>query len=110
MAKNRNFAKSKNRHLAWGFVKKAFNSVEAKGEAKNKITTLESLLKSKVDSAIITKATGFSAEQIIQLQQDSEKLHLNASHMLGFSFDVFGNPSDDVNLSGGAAIQESDST
>ena len=91
-------------------AKKSRIEGEAKGEAKNKITTLESLLESKVDSAIITKATGFSAEQITQLQQDSEKLHLNASHMLGFSFDVFGNPSDDVDLSGDAAVQESDST
>ena len=82
---------------------------EAKGEAKNKIATLESLLECKVDSAIITKATGFSAEQITQLQQNSEKLHLNASHMLGFNFDVFGSPIDEVDLSGDLTNQESDS-
>ena len=82
---------------------------EARGEAKNKITTLESLLESKVDSAIITKATGFSAEQITELQRDSEKLHLNASNMLGFNYDVFGSSSGEVDLSGDLTIQESDS-
>ena len=82
---------------------------KAIGEARNKIATLESLLESKVDSSIITKATGFSAEQITQLQQDSEKLHLNASHMLGFNFDVFGSPIDEVDLSGDLTNQESDS-
>ena len=82
---------------------------EARGEAKNKITTLESLLESKVDSAIITKATGFSSEQITELQRDSEKLHLNASNMLGFNYDVFGSSSGEVDLSGDLTIQESDS-